>query len=61
MIEVTKNEILELKEGTQYVIYNPFSGLLSIVTAGKKDIAHNKYCVPNLKFYMKEKENETSN
>lgn len=54
MKEITKEEVLNLIEGTQYVVYNPITNNLSIELANKKDIAHNKYCVPALKFYIKE-------
>lgn len=56
MREVTKEEILNLNEGTQYIIYNPFTDSLKVEIASKKDVAHNKYCVSNLKFYLKESE-----
>lgn len=58
MKELTKEEVLNLKEGTQYVVYNPFIDYLKIEIAGKKDIVHNKYCEPRLKFYVKEYEKE---
>ncbi len=56
MKELTKEEVLNLQEGTQYVVYNPFTDSLSVEIANKKDIAHNKYCEPRLKFYVKEYE-----
>lgn len=56
MKEITKEEVLNLTEGTQYIVYNPFTNNLRIEVASKKDIAHNKYCEPRLKFYIKEKE-----
>ena len=59
MKEVDKKEILELEEGTQYVIYNPYTNSLKIETVSKKDIAHNKYCITTLKFYIKK--DETTN
>lgn len=54
MKEITKEEVLNLPEGTQYISYNPFTNNLSMNFANKKDIAHNKYCVPTLKFYIKD-------
>lgn len=56
MKEITKEEVLKLPEGTEYVAYNPFTNFLEIEQARKNDIAHNKYCVPTLKFYVKEYE-----
>ena len=45
MKEMTREEIKKLKPGTEFVIYNPLSN---------QDIAHNKHCYENLKFYIKE-------
>lgn len=55
MKELTKEEVLNLKEGSQYVVYNPFTDRLTLETASKKDIVHNKYCVETLRFYVKER------
>ena len=52
MKEITKEQALELKEGTQYLIYNPLSETYKIEIASKKDIVHNKHCYENLKFYL---------
>ncbi len=54
MKEITKEEVLNLPEGTQYISYNPFTDNLSMNFASEKDIAHHKYCVPTLKFYIKD-------
>ena len=54
MKELTKEEVLELKSGTEFVIYNPLSNQLKVEIASPIDIAHNKYCYEKLKFYIKE-------
>ena len=54
MKEMTKEEIKELKPGTEFVIYNPLSNQLKVEVSSPTDIAHNKYCYENLKFYIKE-------
>ena len=54
MKEMNREEIKELKPGTEFVIYNPLSNQLKVEVSGPTDIAHNKYCYENLKFYIKE-------
>ena len=54
MIEITREQVLELANGTEYVIYNPLSKQLKIEIASPIDIAHNKHCYDQLKFYVKE-------
>lgn len=55
MKELTKEEVLELKPGTEFVIYNPLSNQLKVEIASPIDIAHNKHCYDRLQFYIKEK------
>ena len=54
MIEKTKEEIINLKENTEYVIYNPLTKQLKIEKASSQDIVHNKHCYSELKFYVME-------
>lgn len=58
MKELTKEEIQNLKVGTEFVIYNPLTKQLKIEIASPVDIAHNKHCYDKLKFYIKGEENE---
>ena len=54
MKEISKDDVLKLPSGTIYIIYNPLTNQYKEETASLKDIAHNKYCYNNLKFYLKE-------
>ena len=54
MKEITKEEALNLKTGTEYVIWNPLTNQLKVEIATPVDIAHNKHCYDKLKFYIKE-------
>jgi hypothetical protein len=56
MKEISKEEVLNLKTGTEYVIYNPLSNRLKVEIATPVDIAHNKHCYDKLKFYIKGEE-----
>ena len=58
MKEITKEEVLNLKTGTEYVIWNPLTNQLKVEIATPVDIAHNKHCYDELKFYVKGEENE---
>lgn len=53
MKNVTRDEVLELRTGTEYVVYNPLTKQLKIEIASPVDIAHNKHCYSGLKFYIK--------
>ena len=56
MKEFTKEEIQNLKVGTEFVIYNPLTKQLKIEIASPVDISHNKHCYEKLKFYVKGEE-----
>lgn len=56
MKEISKEEVLNLKTGTEYVIYNPLTKQLKVEIATPVDIAHNKHCYDKLKFYIKGEE-----
>lgn len=58
MKEISKEEVLNLKTGTEYVIWNPLTNQLKVEIATPVDIAHNKHCYDKLKFYVKGEENE---
>lgn len=58
MKEISKEEVLKLKVGTEYVIWNPLTNQLKVEIATPVDIAHNKHCYDKLKFYIKGEENE---
>lgn len=53
MKELTKEEVQNLKVGTEYVVYNPLTNKLKIEIASPVDIVHNKHCYNKLKFYVK--------
>lgn len=52
MKELTVEEVLELEEGTKYIVYNPLTDIRKIEIASKRDIAHNKHRYTKLKFYL---------
>ena len=54
MKEVSKEEILKLKDGDKYIVFNPLTNTYKEETIGKNDIAHNKHCYSGLKFYLEE-------
>ena len=54
MKEITKEEVLNLKNGTEYVIWNPLTNQLKVEIATPVDIVHNKHCYEKLKFYVKD-------
>lgn len=58
MKEISKEEVLKLKVGTEYVIWNPLTNQLKVEIATPVDIAHNKHCYDKLKFYIKGEKNE---
>ena len=58
MKEISKEEVLNLKTGTEYVIWNPLTNQLKVEIATPVDIAHNKHCYDKLKFYIKGEKNE---
>lgn len=55
MVELTKEEVMNLSEGTIYYVFNPLTGEFSKETANDKDIVHNKHMYEKLEFYLKEK------
>lgn len=54
MKEISKDQVLNLKTGTEYIIYNPLTKQLKVEIATPVDIVHNKHCYDKLKFYIKE-------
>ena len=54
--ELSKEEVINLLPGLQYIIYNPLINQIRIETASKKDIAHNKYCYNQLRFFREKGE-----
>lgn len=54
MKEITKEEVLSLKIGTEYVIWNPLTKQLKVEISTPVDIVHNKHCYEKLKFYVKD-------
>ena len=50
--EITKEDVLKLRKGTRYYIYNPLTERLEEKFASENDIAHNKYCYEKLKFFI---------
>ena len=53
MKELTKEEILQLPTGTDFIIWNPLTKQLKVETTSPIDIVHNKHCYSGLKFYIK--------
>lgn len=53
MKELTREEILQLPTGTDFIIWNPLTKQLKVETTSPTDIAHNKHCYSGLKFYIK--------
>lgn len=49
--QASKDEILEMEEKEQYLIWNPFINTFKVEYADKKCIARNKYCAKELVFY----------
>lgn len=56
--EITKEEVLKLKTGTPFIIYNPLTDQYKEELASPIDIVHNKHCYEKLKFYIKGKKND---
>ena len=52
VIEITKDQAKELKEGVEYIVFNPLTQNYKREKASKKDIVHNKYAYKKLKFYI---------
>lgn len=53
MKELTREEILQLPTGIDFIIWNPLTKQLKVETTSPIDIAHNKHCYSGLKFYIK--------
>lgn len=56
MKEITKEEALNLKVGTEYIVYNPLTNDYKKEIASPIDIVHNKHCYDKLKFYLEDKD-----
>ena len=54
MKEVDREYVKNLPKGSKYYVFNPYSQMIKEEKASKKDIAHNKYAVFNLKYYIEE-------
>lgn len=52
MKEITKEEAINLKKGTEYIVYNPLTEQYKKEIASPIDIVHNKHCYEGLKFYL---------
>ena len=50
--EITKEEVINLPTGTEYIVYNPLTQQEKKEIASPIDIAHNKHCYSELKFYV---------
>ena len=48
--QASKDEILEMEEQEQYLIWNPFTNTFKVEYADKRCIARNKYCAKELVF-----------
>lgn len=57
--ELTKEEVLQLEEGSWYSVYNPLTDSYKFERASNQDIAHNKYAYDKLVFFEVEKYEET--
>lgn len=55
--ELSKEEVKQLPEGTQVLIYNRLTGRVSLDDAGKKCIANSKYASDKLVYFVFEKPN----
>ncbi len=49
--EITKEQILEMPEGTDYAVYNPLTDIYKFEKVGKNDIAHNKHAYEKLVYF----------
>lgn len=49
--EITKEQVLELPEGTEYAVYNPLTDTYKFEKVGKNDIAHNKHAYEKLVYF----------
>lgn len=49
--EITKEQVLELPEGTDYAVYNPLTDTYKFEKVGKNDIAHNKHAYDKLVYF----------
>lgn len=58
MKEISKDEVMNLPSGTEYVVYNPLTNQLKIETSSPIDIAHNKYYYSELRFFVKEEKEQ---
>lgn len=55
--EITKDEAKTLPEDTIYYIYNPaFPNELKYEKASRRDLAHNKYAIKELRFFIEKEE-----
>lgn len=57
IIPKTKEEIINLPEGSKYKVYNPLTCSLKEEISGKNDIAHNKYAYDKLEYYVESEVN----
>lgn len=49
--EISKEQVLELPEGTDYAVYNPLTDTYKFEKVGMNDIAHNKYAYDKLVYF----------
>lgn len=49
--ELTKDEAAHLPEGTQVLIYNPFTEDFKLERIGKNCLARHKHASPSLKYF----------
>ena len=57
MWELTKEEVRQLPDGTQVLIYNPLTERKSLDDAGKKCIANSRYASDKLVYLVFDKPN----
>lgn len=50
--EITKQEAIELKPGTIYLVYNPLVDSIREEKAGNQDIVHNKHAYDKLRYFI---------
>lgn len=58
--ELTKEEVCELKDNQQVLIYNPITRTYKVEYCDKKCIARNKHVIPDLKYFTFENYKESN-
>lgn len=53
-VEINKEKVIHLLEGTKYYTYNPYTKGVHEEVASKRDVAHNKYVISSLRYFIED-------